>query len=103
MAETTRVRVIARLDGLEPRWLSKGRSWGAGVEFLCPLHEDHPVSILFANPVDGHSSSLDCSGPLYFRTGSSFSTLTLTSPIDLGECFIGWMVDGELVVASSTH
>jgi hypothetical protein len=65
------------------------------------MHGNHELRVLFANPLDGHPPT--ATGPLVFRTGSSFATLTVVSRLDLGECFSGFLVRGDFLEKVSLH
>jgi hypothetical protein len=86
---------MMRLDGLSPEWVSPPGGWGHGVSWQCPRHAEHRLTIMFANPADGGQATWP--GPYYMRIGTSFSTLTVTARLELGVCFRGWLVDGELL------
>lgn len=94
-------RRLYRLDQLAPEWVAVGPSWGAGVRWLCGLHGDHALSVMFVNTLDGHPCTADA--PRVWRTGSSFSTLTVVSRLQLGACFDGWLVDGDFLVPARMH
>jgi hypothetical protein len=94
-------RVVWRLDELLPSWIPMGDSWGAGVRWRCGVHGNHELRLFFANPLDGLPPI--AGGPLVFRTGSSFATLSVVSRLDLGPCFSGFLVAGEFLEKVSLH
>lgn len=95
-----------RLADLHPRW----GTWSGGttrieVSFDCPVHgKAHRVIVPFVNPLDSGRPVMRTH--LWFRTGETFDTLTLTPSIDYtkydnGElrdptCWHGWITNGEV-------
>lgn len=89
--------MVDRLDGCQPDWVRAGKSWGAGVSWLCPVHKNHRLILMFANPCDGYDALPESNGK-HIRTGSSFTTLTIVQKLELGECFSGFLVDGQFLM-----
>lgn len=86
-----------RLDELDPDWVAGTRDWGEGVSLDCVTHGPPcRLLVLFENPAGGHKADMATLPglPRHFRVGSSFSSLTLLGPIDLGEHFRGHLIDG---------
>lgn len=86
-----------RLDKLEPEWVTSAKDWGEGASFWCVSHgAPCRLVVLFENPAGGHKpdKAISSSLPRYFRVGSSFATLTLMGPVDLGEHFRGHLIEG---------
>ncbi len=116
-----------KLTDLEPRWLVAGY-WepsdtttsgriqrfanngrhGMGLSFLCPVHRDHRLAVLFANPVDGGVPAEIRPGCYaWHRTGETFDVLTLGPSIDASgsthgtgavetPCWHGFITNGEI-------
>lgn len=87
-----------RLDELHPEWVEGARDWGEGCSFDCLAHGPAcRLLVLFSNPAGGHKPDKATMPrlPRYYRVGSSFSTLTLMGPVDLGEHFRGHLIEGR--------
>ncbi len=102
-----------KLTELDPRWCvaGPGERHGMGISFECPVHRDHRLAVMFANPIDGLPK---CEGPKYTwqRTGETFDVLTLGPSIDASgnlafpfgdnshkiqtPCWHGWITNGEV-------
>jgi hypothetical protein len=95
---------------LEPRWTMSGDSavprHGMGLSFLCPVHRDHRLVVMFENPIDGLPN---CQQSRYrwHRHGETFETLTLGPSIDASSgarhhdqietpCWHGFIEDGHI-------
>lgn len=75
-----------KLSDLDPRWCIGGGSLfygrhGMGMSFLCPVHKNHRLAVMFSNPLDGQprdTSARYC----WLRTGDTFEVMTLGPSID---------------------
>jgi hypothetical protein len=115
-----------KLLDLEPHWCSAGywmpspnstsgriqmygdNRHGMGLSFLCPVHRDHRLAVLFSNPIDGGpAGTLEEGRYAWQRTGETFETLTLGPSIDASAhshgngqietpCWHGFIVNGEV-------
>jgi len=90
------------LNELNPRWCLAAR-WddadgtqhflngditkrsGMGLSFLCPVHRNHRLAVMFANPIDGLPGCAE-SRYRWHRQGETFETLTLGPSIDASGC-----------------
>jgi len=88
-----------RLIDLEPRWVVAHRwddadgtmqfQWaeaplrrhGMGLSFLCPVHRDHRLAVMFANPLDGQPPDAEAQY-LWKRDGDTFESITLGPSVD---------------------
>lgn len=80
---------------------------GMGLSFLCPVHRDHRLVVMFANPIDGLPRCAE-SKYCWQRTGETFDTLTLGPSIDASgsmmnaagvvetPCWHGFIITGEI-------
>lgn len=78
---------------------------GMGLSFLCPVHRDHRLVVMFSNPVDGLPPCAE-SKYRWQRSGESFDNLTLGPSIDVSgnrhgdeiktPCWHGFIVNGEI-------
>lgn len=96
-----------RLDELQPAWVPEtSPEWGGeGVACHCVNHGPPcRMLLLFQNPLTGHKPGPALPHlPRYFRIGSSFASLTLMSPIDLGSHFRGHLIEGEFLPELVLH
>lgn len=81
---------------------------GMGLSFLCPVHRDHRLVVMFANPIDGLPAATPEEGHYQWqRTGETFETLTLGPSIDASgsthgngaietPCWHGYITSGEV-------
>lgn len=92
-------KVVAKLDELEPHWVPHAMDWAAGVRFRCPRHQNHELWLMFSNPLGGMPARVG--GRLHERRGTSFITLSVLGQLELGVCFSGWLLHGELL--AGTH
>lgn len=107
-----------KLLKLDPRWCIgsspshySSERYGMGLSFDCPVHLNHRIAVMFANPLDGLPP---CAVAHYRwqRTGETFSNLTLGPSIDasgnkadIGDnvgmiqtpCWHGFIQNGEIV------
>ena len=97
-----------KLTELEPKWcvdVNEGRH-GMGLSFLCPVHRNHKLVVMFANPIDGGAASKS-DKYLWHREGDTFETLTLGPSIDASghqlwdtiefkSCWHGFIRNGEV-------
>jgi hypothetical protein len=72
------------LEHLDPQWVDGEHDWGCGLSYLCPIHEDHRIEVSFSLCCGGHAPLAEAEA--YFRTGSSFATLTLYPTVELPGC-----------------
>lgn len=80
-----------------------------GLSFLCPVHRDHRLVVMFANPVDGGvPATLDEGRCTWQRTGETFDDLTLGPSVDASgsthltrdietPCWHGFITNGEVL------
>jgi hypothetical protein len=100
-----------KLTDLNPVWLSHGGegvlSYGKpvplreriGISFDCPCGCEHPVSVTFANPVDGLGPIRPEPYPSWTRSGETFEDLTLSPSIQReypARCWHGFVTDGQI-------
>jgi len=120
-----------KLIDLDPRWCTAAR-WdtpdgtmhfehvnnapetivrrGMGLTFNCPVHRNHRLGVMFANPIDGLPGDATAKYR-WHRDGDTFETLTLGPSIDasgnkadVGEhvgmiqtpCWHGFITNGEI-------
>ena len=99
------------LSDLNPVWLSHGGEYVTqngqpvplreriGISFDCPCGCQHPVDVLFANPVDGGGPVRQEPHPNWTRTGETFDDLTLSPSVQReypARCWHGFVTNGEI-------
>jgi hypothetical protein len=84
-----------KLEHLDPLWVD-GESWGCGVSLRCPIHQDHRIQLTFSQCCGGHAPPAQSEA--YYRTGSSFDTLTLFPSVDIPGCGRMTLTAGEFEV-----
>ncbi len=89
-----------RLFDLEPHWISDGGRHGLGFTFKCP-HCETQLTIWLENPLDEGPSvnSSRHSGPMVWRTGDSFSDLSLSPSIFVADHWSGSIREGNVTIA----
>ncbi len=93
-----------KLTELNPRWCAAGRQdgRGMGMSFDCPVHLEHRLVVMFANPLDGLPACTAAKW-LWKRTGDTFDNITLVPSVDASSnvvletpCWHGFIKNGEI-------